>query len=90
MRARPGKQLPTTGSSLVEPPVIGIGGGKPLAGVGNPVAQAVEIDGCDPAVVADEAPADHHARDRGAVLGMDKLFDRIIEEAASSDDRGLA
>src|SRR5262249_36716106 len=58
---------------LVEGGVVGVDGVEPLAGCGDAIAQPVEIDRRHPPVVDDEAAADHHARHRGAVLGMDEL-----------------
>ena len=43
------------------------------------IAQSFEIDGEDAPVVDHQPAADHHADDRGAVLGMDELVDRIVQ-----------
>jgi hypothetical protein len=64
---------------LVEAPVVGIGGGEALASRRDAVAQPVEIDGEQLAVVDNEPAADHHAGDGGAVLGVDQLVDGIVE-----------
>ena len=64
--------------SFIKPPIVGIGRGKPLSRLRDAVAQPVEIDGEEAPVLDDQAPADYDADDRGAVLGVDKLVDRVV------------
>ena len=80
---------------LIEAAVVGICGGKTLARSCHAIAQPVEIDGEDAAVVDDQTAADHDAGDCGAVLGVDQLVDRVIERQpvrvieVEHDDVGL-
>src|SRR5438094_7739780 len=64
---------------LVEPAVVGVDGGEPVARRRRPLAQLGEVDSQRPAVLDDDAAADHDTVDRGAVLAVDELVDRIVE-----------
>src|SRR5215469_11291954 len=80
---------------LVEAPAVDIGGGEPLPRGNDALAQPAEIDRHEAPVVDDQPAADHHARHRRAVLGMDELVDRIVERQpvrvveVEHDDVGL-
>src|SRR5437667_4304223 len=80
---------------LIEAAVVGIGGSQTITRRRDTVAQPCEIDRGDPAVVDDEAAADHDTRHRGAVFGMDELVDRVVERQpirvveVEHDDVGL-
>src|SRR5262249_37675650 len=63
---------------LVEPAVVGMGGGETLARGLGPVAQPGEIDGQHAAVLDHHPAADHHAMDGVAVLAVDQLVDRVV------------
>ena len=65
--------------SFVEPPIVGIHSGEPLARCRDAVTQPLEVDGRETPVLDNQTPTDHDAVDRGAVLGVDELVDRVVE-----------
>lgn len=81
--------------ALEEGPVVGVGGLEAAPRSLGLAPQRVDVDGGEAALVHDHAAADHDARHRAAVLGVDDLVGGVVHRQpvdvaqVEEDDVGL-